>query len=63
MKMEFWPPRATHSVHMLTLMPPPALPPRLWEDICRMLSLVASLVSWRETLRERAPSKTVCASP
>ncbi len=43
MKMEFWPPRATHSVHMLTLMPPPALPPRLREDICRVLSLVASL--------------------
>lgn len=63
MKMEFWPPRATHSVHMLTLMPPPALPPRLREDICRVLSLVASLRELEGDLEGTRPQQNrLCES-
>lgn len=58
MKMEFWPPRATHSVHMLTLMPPPALPGRLREDICRVLSLVASLRELEGDLEGTRPQQS-----
>lgn len=63
MKMEFWPPRATHSVHMLTLMPPPALPARLREYICRVLSLVASLRELEGDLEGTRPQQNrLCES-
>lgn len=63
MKMEFWPPRATYSVHMLTLMPPPALPPRLREYICRVLSLVASLRELEGDLEGTRPQQNrLCES-
>ena len=63
MKMEFWPLRATHSVHMLTLMPPPALPPRLREYICRVLSLVASLRELEGDLEGTRPQQSrLCES-
>ncbi len=63
MKMEFWPPRATHSVHMLTLMPPPALPARLREYICRVLSLVASLRELEGDLEGTRPQQSrLCES-